>query len=126
MLVTSRRSLILGMGSLIAAPSLVKASSLMHLRGYDMDPWIWVFRNKDYLMPYAVGKISQLSQLNSVTRNGLSVSRITGWIKYNSHLEYCKIRESDYFAGNANIPHVGEYPLQEINRVIERELDRIT
>src|SRR5882762_3986480 len=39
MLVTSRRNLILGMGSLIAAPSLVKASSLMHLRGYDMDPW---------------------------------------------------------------------------------------
>jgi len=116
----------LGVGSLIAAPVLVKATSLMPLRGYDMNPWVWVFRNKDYLMPYAVDKILHMSQLNSVTRKGLSVSRITGWIKYNSHLEYCKIRESDYFTGNANIPHVGEYPSQEINRTLDRELDRIT
>ena len=40
MLVTSRRSLILGIGSLVAAPYLVKASSLMPLRGYEMDPWM--------------------------------------------------------------------------------------
>ncbi len=46
MLVTSRRSLIMGVTALIAAPSLVRASSLMPLRGYDMDPLILAFKPK--------------------------------------------------------------------------------
>jgi hypothetical protein len=40
-MLVSRRSLIIGAASsLLAAPALVKVTSLMPLRGYDMDPWI--------------------------------------------------------------------------------------
>jgi hypothetical protein len=38
-LVVSRRSLILGVTALVAAPALVRATSLMSLRGSSLDPW---------------------------------------------------------------------------------------
>lgn len=47
---TSRRSLILGIASLVAAPAIVKASSLMDLRGYPMDPKVLAFRyNEEWI-----------------------------------------------------------------------------
>lgn len=39
-LLTSRRSLILGLTSLVVAPSLVKATSLMQIKGELLDPWV--------------------------------------------------------------------------------------
>lgn len=47
MIGTSRRSLILGIASLVAAPAIVRASSLMDLRGYPMDPKILAFRRNE-------------------------------------------------------------------------------
>jgi hypothetical protein len=46
MIVTSRRSLILGVTSLIVAPALVRATSLMQLRGENMDPLIIRYCNQ--------------------------------------------------------------------------------
>lgn len=40
MLVPSRRFILAGMGSLVVAPALVKADSLMKLRGPLLDPWV--------------------------------------------------------------------------------------
>lgn len=47
-MITSRRSLILGSLSLLAAPVIVKATSLMGLRGYNMDPKVLAFHDPIY------------------------------------------------------------------------------
>lgn len=44
-LITSRRSFIVGLTSLVASPSLVRASSLMQLRGENMDPLVLAYTN---------------------------------------------------------------------------------
>lgn len=54
-LVTSRRSLILGVTSLVAFPMIARASSLMQLRGDLMDEWVVAFENTftgEELTPY--------------------------------------------------------------------------
>src|SRR5712671_7217172 len=43
-LMIGRRSLILGGLTLVASPALVRASSLMDLRGYNMDPKVLVYQ----------------------------------------------------------------------------------
>ncbi|SRR5258706_6270026 len=75
MLLTSRRSLILGIGSLVVAPSLVvvapslvKATSLMPLRGYDMDPWV-----VGYFSPGRPNGAVSLYNLNILNMVGLNV-----------------------------------------------------
>jgi hypothetical protein len=43
-MIMNRRSLILGASALILSPAIVRATSLMQLRGENMDPWILGFR----------------------------------------------------------------------------------
>lgn len=43
-MIIQRRSLILGLVSTLAAPSIVRATSLMPLRGYNMDPLVLAWK----------------------------------------------------------------------------------
>jgi hypothetical protein len=96
MLVTSRRSLILGLSSLIAAPALVKASSLMPLRGYNMDPLIVAYRFKhptdfpDRMFP---NNTWLASDFNIPDRRQNAV--LPHWIDMNNHLEYRILKRSE-------------------------------
>ena len=97
MLVTSRRSLILGVSSLIATPALVKASSLMNLRGYDMDPWVIAVRN---IKPIA-GEISlwhqwRKSDFNYPNKTSARFHRLSDYAQLTrGYFEYAKMRQSD-------------------------------
>lgn len=51
-LVTSRRNLIIGATSLIACPMIVRAASIMDLRGDLMDKWVIVFGGCSDRGPY--------------------------------------------------------------------------
>jgi hypothetical protein len=50
----NRRGLILGGSSfLVVAPVVVRASSLMPLRGYELDPWVVVYGNRESAFNYS-------------------------------------------------------------------------
>lgn len=91
MLVTSRRSLILGITSLIAAPSLVKASSLMDLRGYNMDPVILALKMKSA----SGGWLPSMYNLHiEGIENIMKVFSEQEWILNNIGFDYKKMRKS--------------------------------
>ncbi len=50
-LIMPRRSFLTGITSLILSPAIVRADSLMNLRGYNMDPLVLVFWNMDSERP---------------------------------------------------------------------------
>ncbi len=113
MLVSSRRSLILGLTSIVVAPTLVRATSLMQLRGENMDPWVWAYRSI-----YTGSDALHISGLNALPRKGLSIKQTATWIHYNSHLEYVKVRQSEIISYKL-LPFVSEAPQKEMSNVLE-------
>lgn len=70
MIVTSRRSLILGATSLVAAPSLVRAASMMGLGGEIMDPRVVVFYG------FGIWHPSMVNDVLNVPRNPFRALRV--------------------------------------------------
>lgn len=99
MLITSRRSLILGVSSLIAAPALVRASSLMNLRGYDMDPWVIAVRSIKPVLPGQQAEIWhqwRKSDFNYPTKTSARFHRLSDYAQLTrNYFEYAKMRQSD-------------------------------
>jgi hypothetical protein len=87
MIVTSRRSLILGITSLVVAPALVRAASIMQLRGENIDPWVWAFRSKVDL--------SNTPPMVSEAENWSDVTTQKRWFAQNDHLNYSRVRVSE-------------------------------
>src|ERR1700719_99274 len=89
-MLVSRRSLIIGAASsLLAAPALVKASSLdAVLRGDDMDPWVIAYRPT----PTSGDNLSIFNRLS----NALDASLPSGWDQLSLGKKVAWLNRKDY------------------------------